>query len=133
MKRNKVRYQVKPKKKVIITLSGNVYLQYRDDEVIETAVKGDLMVYPKCEALHTQRVGEYEGLGFSGYFKVDIHDGKQWCLVLVQELFPENQHHFAKNERPIDTYGLIEDLLKAMAGTALQRTYREHYGLADED
>jgi hypothetical protein len=124
---NKVRYQSKPKPRVTIELTGDVYLMYRDEETIAVAKKGDLMLYPYNEALQTIRQGEYDEKGFSGYFKVDVYDGREWRLVLLNDIFPKREHHFSKTERPIDTYGLCEDILRRMAGTTLVRTYREHY------
>lgn len=132
-KRNKIRYQSTPKEKKLITLSGQVFLQYADDEAIEKAEKGDLMLYPYNEALHTTRQGDYGSTGFSGYFKVDVSDGKQWCLVQTGALFPHNEHHFAKSERPIDTYALCAEIVRGFAGRALVRIYREHYELEEND
>jgi hypothetical protein len=126
-KRNKIRYKAKPVIRQLIKLTGNVYLQQRDDDQIAAAVRGDFAVYPKCDALETTRVGDYGGTGMSGYFKVDVNDGKQWCAVLIQDIFPGRQHHFSKTECPIDTYELCAEMLKAMQGKNLQRTYREHY------
>ena len=126
-KRNKIRYQSAPKQRVTLTLTGKVYLRYRDDDAIEHAAKGDLMVYPYNEALNTIRQGDYESTGFSGYFKADVCDGREWRLILLNDIFPHHENHFSKTERPIDTYRLCEEILTAMAGETLLRTYREHY------
>ncbi|MDX1975818.1 MAG: hypothetical protein SFT92_09130 [Rickettsiales bacterium] len=127
MKRNKIRYKTTIKEKKSLILSGKVYLEYIDDEAIEAPQKGDLMAYARCDALHSTRFAEYEATGFSGYFKLDVYDGKQWCLVLTQTIFPENENYFSKTERPIDTYELCAELLSGWEGKALERTYREHY------
>jgi hypothetical protein len=132
MKR-KLTYQSKPVKKILIPISGQVYLQYENDEEISFAKRGDLMLHPRCDALHTTRQGDYFSTGVSGYFKVDVHDGKQWCAVLIQDIFPGREHHFSKMECPIDTYELCAGMLKAMAGKNLMRTYREHYAPEDAD
>ncbi len=126
-KRNKIRYQSTPKKRVEIVLTGQVHLMFRDEEAISIANKGDLLVFPNNEALNTNRLGEYEGTGFSGYFKVDVCSGKEWLPVLTQSIFPDYENHFSKTERPIDTFGICADILKAMQGKILLRTYREHY------
>ena len=131
-KRNKVRYQSKPVVRKSIVLTGQVYLQYRDDEAIAQAKKGDLMVYPYNEALSTTQQGAYDRTGFSGYFKADVHDGFNWCLVLVNDIFTAREHHFSKSERPIDTFMLCEGMLRALAGKPLHRTYREHYTVIEE-
>ena len=133
MKRNKIRYQSKTREKILIALSGNVYLQYADDEAIAQSKKGDLLVYPQNEALNTTRQGEYRERGFSGYFKVDVSDGKSWQPMILTEIFPGREHHFSKSERPIDTYALCVEMLSALKGKALLRTYREHYELDEKE
>ena len=132
-KRNKIRYQSKPKDKVIITLTGAIYLRYEDDEAIEQPVKGDVMVYPYNDALNSTRQGDYYSTGFSGYFKVDVFEGNVWCLVLLNDIFPHQEHHFSKSECPIDTFNLCAEILRGLAGKRLVRTYREHYELDMED
>lgn len=129
MKRNKIRYQSKPKERKPIVMTGLVLLQFRDDEAAEQAVRGDLLIYPQNDALQTTRMGEYEGTGFSGYFKIDVCDGKSWCPVVLNEVFPDREHHFGKSDRPIDVYALCLPLLVAMKGRNLLRIYREHYEL----
>lgn len=131
-KRNKIRYQSREKPKATLQLTGNVYLQYVDDEALATPQKGDLMVYPYNDALHSARMGEYESTGFTGYFKADVYDGWGWRLVLLAEIFSQQENHFSKNERPIDTYVLCREMLQAWGGRWLQKTYREHYEPADE-
>lgn len=130
-KRNKIRYQSKDKPKVSLTLSGNVYLEYVDDEALEQPAKGDLKVYPFNDLLNGPRAGEYESTGFTGYFKADVYDGWGWRLVLLGDIFPHHENHFSKSERPIDTYALCRGLLAQLAGKQLVRTYREHYELED--
>jgi hypothetical protein len=131
-KRNKIRYQSKPKDPVIITLTGNVFLRYEDEEAIDKAVRGDLLVYPCNDALNSNRQGDYTSTGFTGYFKVDVFEGNVWCPLILTTVFPGNEHHFGKKECPIDTYGLCAEILKAMAGRQLVRTYREHYELEED-
>lgn len=128
-KRNKIRYQSKEKPKVSITLTGTVYLKYVDDEAIETPLRGDLLVYPQNDALNSTRLGDYDSTGFVGYFKADVFEGNVWCPVLLTEIFLHREHHFSKTECPIDTYALCADILKALQGRTLTRTYREHYEL----
>lgn len=133
MKRNKIRYQAKPVIRIPITLTGEVFLQYLDDEAITQAKKGDVKCYPRCEGSHAMWEGGYDKLGVAGYFKVDVFDGKKWCLVLTQDIFPANEHHFAKTERASDVYSLCAEILRALAGRTLTRTYREHYELEVPD
>lgn len=132
-KHNKLRYQREEKNPPKITLTGKVYLQYRDEEYIAVAKKGDLQLFASAEALHTLRQGEYWSTGVSGYFRVDVSDGKEWRAVKLQDLFPGGEHHFSKSECPIDTYDLCEEMLKSLGGRQLVRTYREHYTLVEEE
>jgi hypothetical protein len=126
-KRNKIRYQSKDKPLVTLIASGNVYLEYVDDEALAVPKKGDFKVYPYHDALQGVRMGDYDNTGFSGYFKVDVFDGWQWKIILMNEVFIRRENYFSKKERPIDTYAICLDILKAMAGKTLIRTYREHY------
>ncbi len=131
-KRNKIRYQSEVKPRILITMTGTVYLRFVDDEAIETmAQKGDLQVFPNNDALNSTRLGEYDATGFSGYFKVDVYDGRNWQPVIINDIFESHENHFAKTEKPIDTYYICEEILKTYAGKLLLRTYREHYQLDD--
>lgn len=129
---NKLHYQSKEKNRPTITLTGNIFLQYADEEeVIMQAAKGDLLVYPNNEALNTNRMGEYEATGFSGYFKVDVSDGKNWQPLIISDIFAAHENHFSKKERPLDTYEICAEKLRELAGKQVTRTYREHYELAE--
>lgn len=128
-KRNKIRYQSKDKPKITLALSGNVYLLHVDDESLAAPAKGDLKVYAITDALNGPNIGDYESTGASGYFKADVYDGREWRLALLASVFAHKENHFAKRERPIDTYGLCAEILAGMAGQLLVRTYREHYEL----
>lgn len=132
-KRNKIRYQAEKKPKITIVLTGQVLLRYVDDEAIELAKKGDLMVYPNNDALNSNRMGDYESTGFSGYFKVDVHDGREWQPVIISGIFSNHENHFAKSERPIDTYNICHEILVQLSGKSLLRTYREHYTPDEEE
>lgn len=132
-KRNKIRYQSKPKEKTRIVLTGQVYLRHEDEEAIAQARRGDLLVYPCNDALNSTRLGEYYATGFSGYFKVDVFEGNVWCAVITGSLFAHRENHFSKSECPIDTYGLCAEKLRGMGGRTLVRTYREHYVPEEEE
>ena len=132
-KRNKVRYVAKPKDRKTLVLTGKVFLKHEDDEAdIDLAVKGDLLCYP-CNELENIIVDTgYQVRNLSGYFKVDVFEGNVWCLMLVNDIFPENEHHFSKTEYPLDTFNLIGEMLVALEGRTVERTYREHYFLLEE-
>lgn len=131
-KRNKIRYKAEKKPRVLLTISGNIFLRYVDDEAIESPKKGDLQLFPCNDALNSTRLGDYEGTGFSGYFKVDIYDGRSWQPVIISGIFTGREHHFSKTERPIDRYHLCAEILAPWAGRSLLRTYRDHYTPDDE-
>ncbi|MBY0407013.1 MAG: hypothetical protein K2Q01_04925, partial [Rickettsiales bacterium] len=75
----------------------------------------------------------YQVKGNAGYFKLDVHEGNVWCLVLIHNIFPRREHYFSKTEYPLDTFQLIGEMLVALEGKTLTRTYREHYELLEED
>lgn len=132
-KRNKIRYQSTPKEKKTLTLTGRVFLKYEDEEEeIDRAVRGDLLVYPCHELDNILRQVGYRGRGHAGYFKLDVFEGNVWCLVLVNAIFPHREHHFSKTEYPIDTFARLGDILVGMEGRRLERSYREHYQPAEE-
>ncbi len=132
-KRNKIRYVAKPKDRKTLVLTGRVFLKYEDDDAdIDQAVKGDLMCYPNHELDNIISQIGYNNTGHAGYYKVDVFEGNVWCLMLLNaDVFTENEHHFSKTERPIDTFKLIGEMLVALEGKTVIRTYREHYHLAD--
>ncbi len=126
-KRNKLRYQVKQKPQITLAMSGEVYLEYVDDDALASPKKGDVKFYPYNEALNSTRVGDYESTGFAGYFKADIYDGWGWRLLLLNDIFLQQENYFAKTERPIDTYRLCREIFLAEPNRMFERTYREHY------
>lgn len=132
MGKRKITYHSKPKERACLVLTGRIFLMYRDDEQAQAAAKGDLLVYPCCDALHTVRRGDYEGRGHAGYFKADIYDGRDWKPLLAAPLFPHREHHFGKRERPIDAFALCLEMLESCAGRAVTRAYREHYEFKEE-
>ncbi len=131
-KHNKKRYQATPKPTHPIVISGRVFLMYQDDEDMEKAARGDLRLHPSTKELHDVYQGSYDTTGFDGYFRVDVCSGKDWLPVILQSLFPGREHHFGKHECAIDVYEMIKPQLEALRGRTLERTYREHYELADE-
>lgn len=126
-KKNKIRYTSEVKNKPKIVISGNVFLQHQDEENVNQNIKGDFLVYPECRQLQTNRLGEYHNTGFTGYFKIDVYDGNTWQPVRLNEFFENHENHFARTERPMDTYALCKELLEPFKGKTLTRTYREHY------
>lgn len=131
-KKNKIRYTSSPKNRPGIVLTGNVFLQYRDEERA-VSQRGDLLLFAECKQLHTNYLGEYERTGFTGYFKVDVFDGKDWQAVILNEIFQHHEHHFGRKERSIDVFKRCEEILLGLKGRTLSRTYREHYELTPEE
>ncbi len=131
-KHNKIRYRARSKPRPVQTLSGTVYLQYRDDTVANFS-NGDLLLYPSVEALHTFKRGEYDTVGYSGYFKIDVYDGKDWLPLLAQDFFTGREQYFSKTERPSDTFMVCANILKSFKGREVRMAYREHYRLVDAE
>jgi hypothetical protein len=127
-KRNKLRYQSKGNQFPLIVMTGKIMLRHEEEEAIATAEKGDLQLYISTDSLlHNTNVGNYNAMGFEGYLKAEIFDGKGWKPLSLEELFSNREYYFSKRERPIDTISLCRELLKDLQGTKLMRTYREHY------
>ena len=131
MKKRLKRYTSSPKIYPPILMSGVVFLKYENDEDIEKAGKGDVMLYLNMDNSPRARVwGNYHDTGYAG---ADVFDGKFWKPLSLQEFFPGKENHFSKTERPIDTYHLCRETLTAKAGSTLKRTYREHYELEEAE
>jgi hypothetical protein len=132
-KRNKLRYQSKGNVFPTITLTGKIFLRHRDEEILSSREKGDLLVFLNTDILlGNKNIGDYEAMGLEGYLKADVFDGKSWRPLSLEELFPAREYYFGKRERPIDTFMFCLPTLEAAAGTILMRTYREHYVKAAE-
>ena len=127
MKRNKIRYQSADKNRPTLILTGKSHLRFRDAETPETLKKGDAVFYPKTEKLPIEVEEDYHCLGWPGMFKVDVFDGYALKPIVMNDMFPEREHHFSKHELPIDVFTLCEGLWRAFKGVELVRTYREHY------
>ena len=114
-----------------MVLTGRIFLQFVDDEIALEAQKGDLLVFANNEALQTTHQGEYQLTGFTGYFRVDVSDGRVWQPLIIRDVFKNHENHFSRTERPLDTYKICFEILRALEGKTLLRTYREHYELAE--
>jgi hypothetical protein len=128
-KRNKVRYQSAPVKRIEVLLSGRSWLQFEDEDITPQAKVGDVVFYAHYSGQSAPADGDYRETGYVGYLKLDVWEGKKWCPVLVQDVFSKGEHHFSKKERAYDTYILCRGLIEALKGRILLRTYREHYTL----
>jgi len=129
-KRNKLRYQSQGNSFPPIILTGNVFLRHVEAEAIAMAVKGDLQVFLSTDSIiYNTQIGNYEAMGYDGYLKADVFDGKGWKPVSLEEFFTNREYYFGKRERPIDTYHLCIGILCGFQGGTLMRTYREHYVL----
>jgi len=129
-KRNKIRYTSKGNTFPPVHLTGKVFLRYHDEAEIAAAGKGDMLVYASTDTLLGRQPGDYDAMGFEGYLKAEVHDGKGFRPLSLEEFFPGRDYYFGKRERPSDTYRFCRGTLEAAAGTKLIRTYREHYVMA---
>ena len=122
-----------------LTITGRILLKYRTDGENGSELKGgaaqsgDLRFYLHDDLAGAGRGrGDYEGIGYAGYLKLEVHDGKEWRLLRMDDFFPDRSHHFSRMERPIDTFVVCSERMESEKGTRLERTYREHYAREDE-
>jgi hypothetical protein len=92
--------------------------------------KGDAQVYLSTDSLPNAHAGDYGAVGWEGYLKANVFDGKGWKPLSLEEFFPGREHYFGKRERPVDTYHMCLPAFQQTKGTVLARTYREHYRMA---
>jgi hypothetical protein len=127
-KHNKVRYKSKGNTFAPLVMTGKVFLRHRDEEALMLPEKGDLQIFLSTDTIaYNTNVGNYQAMGFEGYLKADVYDGKRWQPLSLEEFFPGREYYFGKRERPIDTFNLCLDVLQSTQGITLMRTYREHY------
>lgn len=112
-----------------LKLTGNVWLKYEDEEAIETADAGDIMLYQNTDASPRHFIkGNYYQTGQSGYLRADIFDGKEWQILDITDFCEHKEHYFSKTECPIDVFYRCKDLLSLSAGVVVYRGYRGgHY------
>lgn len=126
--RRKKRYRSKPNPYPKIIMTGRAGLKYWEDYRIEDTKAGDLQFYLfSCTMGREEDEPGYDYLGGSGYLKARVYDGKEWQALIMDDLFSDRTHHFSKKEMPIDTFLLCREKVEGLAGTPLQRAYRQHY------
>ena len=128
----RLRYQSQGNTFARIALTGAVALKYVEDERLETPAKGDMMLYLSCENNPSLEPWNFERTGRAGYLRADVHDGRTWRPLSLEEFFDDREYFFSKSERAIDTALLCRGALEGFAGRQLMRTYREHYVLEPE-
>ncbi len=126
--RRKKRYKSKPNQWPKIFMTGRAALKFWDEFSLNKHEKGDLQFFMfNCTIGRCEAEPGYDNIGGSGYIKARVYDGKEWQVLIMDDLFPERIHHFSKKEMPIDTFILCREKVAELAGTELQRTYRLHY------
>ena len=109
-------------------MTGRAGLKHYDDYRLDKFEPGDLQFFMfNCTLGRKEDEPGYEHIGGSGYLKARVYDGKEWQLLIMDDLFPERCHHFSKKEMPVDTFLLCREKVQGLAGTQLQRGYRMHY------
>lgn len=130
-KANRIRYKSRGNQFPTITMTGNISMRPPEGEVDIPHAKGDLQIYLSTDSRkYNPHVGDFEAIGFEGYLKAEIFDGKGWKPLSLEEFFPHRDHYFGKRERPLDTYNMCLPTLQNAKGTVLSRTYREHYRIS---
>lgn len=133
-KKNKKRYQSKGNPYPPFPITGRSFLLHYHESYQDSLKKGDMLFYMFSDT--TRRNEEeplYEYIGGAGYLKAKIYDGKEWQLIVMEELLPGKEHHFSKKERPLDTYEICREAIAALEGRLVQRGYRQHYHLLEEN
>lgn len=126
--KRKKRYKSKPNPWPKIIMTGRAGLKFWDDFTLDKNTVGDLQFFMfNCTIGRSEEEPGYDHIGGSGYIKARVYDGKEWQILIMDDLFPERTHHFSKKEMPIDTFILCRDIVAELEGTQLQRTYRMHY------
>ncbi len=126
--KNKKRYQSKGNQYPTIKLTGRCFLLHHHHEYENSLQAGDVMFYMYSDSSLRDRDNPgYEKTGGCGYIKADIYDGTSWHKLVMDDIFPDREHHFSKTERPLDTYLLCAEKIALMRGEVMQRGYRSHY------
>ena len=112
-------------KKIILT--GKVYLEGLEQEKIDSAELGDLMLYIDDKRIR----GNYEDLKMSSRIKAQIFDGLDWQFIDITEFCKDEEHKFSKRQKPIYSAQLCQDILQKEAGVTLNRVYRGHYTIKE--
>lgn len=134
--RRKKRYKSKPNPHPPLFLTGRAYLKYweafRPDGAFEV---GDMEFFLFSDTMGREEDDPgYDHIGGSGYLKARVYDGKEWQPLVMDDLFPQRQHHFNKSEMPHDTFVVCKEYAETeLKGLKLQRGYRMHYEPAPDE
>jgi hypothetical protein len=111
-----------------IKLSGRVYLKYIDDDFIDSPKEGDIFLYLNNDAeKHILNKNSYLKKGKKGFFKGEIYNGREWCLLDLPDFFEEKENYFSKSEKSIFAYDLCKTILGTKENIEVYKTYRNHY------
>lgn len=126
--KRKLTYQSKGNQFPTLTLTGRSFLLHHAEAEPEELLKGDVLFYLHGDTSSRERDNPmYDLTGGAGYLKAMVYDGRDWQLMLMDDIFAGREHHYAKTERPLDTYAVCEEVIAACKGMVMQRKYRQHY------
>lgn len=115
-----------------LVISGKVYLRFEDDPEEIIPASGDVVFFLSTDSdTRKPMQGEYYRTGSKGYLKLDIFDGKSWQPLILADFFEQNENHYSKKERPIDTFNLCCSIFAQFVGKPVYKIYREHYTLKE--
>lgn len=133
-KKHRKRYQSKPNPHPRIVMTGRASLKYWPDFELENLQRGDLEFYMfSCSIGRSEEDPGYDHIGGSGYLKARVFDGRDFQLLVMDDLFPDKLHHFSKKEMPLDTFLRCREAVEDLADTELQRGYRLHYEPVEDE
>ena len=117
----------KAKKTKTLVISGKTHLQGCGAE--NKAAIGDVLLSPQIDNKNNFVIDEdlYHQNGHRGYLRAHVYDGKNWGNLNSNEIFQDKENNFSKTELAIDTAQICITSIASLAGTALYRTYRDHY------
>ncbi len=127
--KRKLRYQSKGNQYPTLELTGRSYLLHEESTYHDDGLqKGDVLFYLHGDTAGRERDDpKYDLTGGAGYLKAMVYDGKDWQFMLMDDIFAGREHHYAKTERPLDTFSVCKEIILASKGTVMQRKYRQHY------
>ena len=97
----------------VIELQGKHYRS-----VIEPWPDGTIELNPRLDSMGRLAVaGGHTNAGYSGYFKAYLHvDGTRRVLKDFWRLFPNNEHHYARQADKTNVEAMIREKIAAMKG-----------------
>jgi hypothetical protein len=122
-----MRGELKEVKKLVI--SGRVFNEFDLRDKAMVFLTGDIMLYATIDSKIQIEAEDYNFMGYRGYFKAKVFDGKNWNHILLDEFLTARENRFPKNEYIMAYFLQTKEAMEQFAGKVLNKTYRDHYTL----